>query len=42
MLLEAEATQNGRTYQMLFVMPAQRYTDLLPQAVYALDSFKLN
>ena len=42
MLLEAEATQNGRTYQMLFVMPAQRYTNLLPQAVYALDSFKLN
>lgn len=42
MLLEAEVTQNGRTYQMLFVMPAQRYTDLLPQSVYALDSFKLN
>lgn len=42
MLLEAEATQNGRTYQLLFVMPAKRYTDLLPQAVYALDSFKLN
>lgn len=42
MLLEAEATQNGRTYQMLFVMPAKRYTYLLPQAVYALDSFKLN
>lgn len=42
MLLEAEATQNGRTYQILFVIPAQRYTDLLPQAVYALDSFKLN
>lgn len=42
MLLEAEAAQNDRTYQLLFVMPAQRYTDLLPQAVYALDSFKLN
>lgn len=42
MLLEAEATQNGKTYQMLFVMPAKRYTDLLPQAVYALDSFMLN
>lgn len=42
MLLEAEAMQNGKTYQMLFVMPAKRYTDLLPQAVYALDSFKLN
>lgn len=42
MLLEAEATQGGKTYQILFVMPAQRYTDLLPQAVYALDSFKLN
>lgn len=42
MLLEAEATQGAKTYQMLFVMPAQRYTDLLPQAIYALDSFKLN
>ena len=42
MLLEAEATQGGKAYQMLFVMPAKRYTDLLPQAVYALDSFKLN
>ena len=42
MLLEAEATQGAKTYQILFVMPAQRYTDLLPQAVYALDSFKLN
>ena len=42
MLLEAEATQGAKTYQMLFVMPAKRYTDLLPQAVYALDSFKLN
>lgn len=42
MLLEAEATQGSKTYQMLFVMPAKRYTDLLPQAVYALDSFKLN
>ena len=41
-LLEAEATQGAKTYQMLFVMPAQRYTDLLPQAIYALDSFKLN
>ena len=42
MLLEAKATQGAKTYQMLFVMPAQRYTDLLPQAIYALDSFKLN
>lgn len=42
MLLEAQAEQAGKTYQMLFVMPANRYTDLLPQAVYALNSFKLN
>ena len=42
MLLEAEATQGAKTYQILFVMPAQRYTDLLPQAVYALNSFRLN
>lgn len=42
MLLEAATEQNGKTYQMLFVMPAKRYTELLPQAVYALNSFKLN
>ena len=42
MLLEAAAEQNGKTYQMLFVLPAKRYTELLPQAVYALNSFKLN
>lgn len=41
-LLEAQAEQASKTYQMLFVMPANRYTDLLPQAVYALNSFKLN
>lgn len=42
MLLEANAKQNGKTYQMLFVMPSKHYTELLPQAVYALNSFKLN
>lgn len=42
MLLEAQAEQAGKTYQMLFVMPANRYTDLLPQVVYALNSFTLN
>ena len=42
MLFEAQAEQAGKTYQILFVMPASRYTDLLPQAVYALNSFKLN
>ena len=42
MLLEAEAQQDGKTYQMLFVMPKARYTELLPQAVYALSSFQLN
>ena len=41
-LFEAQTEQTGKTYQMLFVMPANRYTDLLPQAVYALNSFKLN
>lgn len=42
MLLEAKAEQNGKTYQLLFVMPSKRYTELLPQAVYALSSFTLN
>lgn len=42
MLLEAKAEQAGKTYQMLFVLPSGRYTELLPQAVYALNSFRLN
>lgn len=42
MLLEAHSQQNGKTYQLLFVMPKARFTDLLPQAIYALNSFKLN
>lgn len=41
-LLEAQARQAEKTYQMFFVMPKARYLDLLPQAVYALNSFKLN
>ena len=40
-LFEAQSEQAGKTYQMLFVMPASRYTDLLPQAVSALNSFNL-
>ena len=42
MLLEAHSQQSGKAYQMLFVMPKARFTDLLPQAIYALNSFKFN
>lgn len=42
LLLTAEAQQNGKTYQLLYVMPALQADNYLPQAIYSLDSFKLN
>lgn len=42
LLLTAEAQQNGKTYQLLYVMPAMQADNYLPQAIYSLDSFKLN
>lgn len=42
LLLTAEAQQNGKTYQLLYVMPAVQADNYLPQAFYSLDSFKLN
>ena len=41
LLLTAEATQNGKTYQLLYVMPAAQADNYLPQALYSFDSFKL-
>lgn len=42
LLLTAEAQQNNKTYQLLYVMPAAQADTYLPQAIYSLDSFKLN
>lgn len=42
LLLTAEAQQNGKTYQLLYVMPALQADNYLSQAIYSLDSFKLN
>ena len=42
LLLTAEAQQNGKTYQLLYVMPALQADNYLPKAIYSLDSFKLN
>ena len=42
LLLTAEAQQNGKTYQLLYVMPAMQADNYLPQALHSLDSFKLN
>ena len=42
LLLTAEAQQNGKTYQLLYVMPTAQADTYLPQAIYSLDSFKLN
>lgn len=42
LLLEASARQNGKTYQLLYVMPAEQMRIYLPQALYSLDSFAVN
>ena len=42
LLLTAEAQQNGKTYQLLYVMPAMQANNYLSQAIYSLDGFKLN
>lgn len=42
LLLTAEAQQNDKTYQLLYVMPAAQADTYLPQAIYSLDSFKVN
>lgn len=42
LLLEASAKQNGKTYQLLYVMPAEQTRVYLPQALYSLDSFAVN
>lgn len=42
LLLTAEAQQNGKTYQLLYVMPSLQADNYLPQAIYSLDSFKIN
>lgn len=42
LLLTAEAQQNGKTYQLLYVMTSLKADNYLPQAIYSLDSFKLN
>lgn len=42
LLLTAEAQQNGKTYQLLYVMPSLQADNYLSQAIYSLDSFKLN
>lgn len=42
LLLTAEAQQNNKTYQLLYVMPALQADNFLSQAIYSLDSFKVN
>lgn len=42
LLVTAEAQQNGKTYQLLYVMPSLQADNYLPQAIYSLDSFTLN
>lgn len=40
-VLKANSQQPNKTYELIFVMPALEYDILLPQALYAINSFKL-
>lgn len=40
-VLEAQAQQNGKTYQLLYVWPADKLNTYLPQALQSMNSFQL-
>ena len=42
LLLQATSMANGKTYELLYVMPLAKFTHYLPMAIYSLNSFKLN
>lgn len=41
-ILEARTERNGKTYQQLYVFPQSKLYSYLPQALQAIDSFKIN
>ncbi len=41
LLLEASTEQNAKIYQALYVMPAEKFASYLPQALYSLNSMKI-
>lgn len=41
LVLEATAPANGKTYELLYVMPTKDYAILLSQAIWSLNSFEL-
>lgn len=41
LIFEAESKLGSKTYQMLFVAPAEQLSTYLPQILYSLNSFKL-
>ncbi len=40
-ILKANSNQSNKTYEIIFIMPAIEYDILLPQALYAMNSFYL-
>lgn len=41
MLLQAQAVHDGKTYELLYVFPAAQYRTCIPQALYSLNSFRM-
>ncbi len=42
LLLQAQSVHNGKTYELLYIFPAGQYATYLPQALYSLNSFRLD
>lgn len=41
LVLDATAPTNGKTYELLYVMPTKNYARLLSQAIWSLNSFEI-
>ena len=41
LLLQAQAVHDGKTYELLYVFPSSQYRTGIPQALYSLNSFRL-
>lgn len=41
LILEAKAPSNGKTYELLYVLPTKYYASLLAQALWSMNSFEI-
>ncbi len=41
LLLQAQAVHDGKTYELLYIFPSAQYRTCIPQALYSLNSFRM-